>query len=83
MYHEDNIFLKQINNLDEKRMHIQALLIARSLKCVLKKLRGKSVIVVLADKSNSFKVVHTAQYIKCIDIQLNKAAISSNKRSLS
>jgi len=74
--------LAQHDKLDENRMHIQTPTIGKQIKHLLQKIRDKDVVVVPTDKTNSFQVVHTQQYVKWMENQLDKVATRTTKKKL-
>ena len=74
--------LKQVDELDEARMWIQTPGISKSFKNLQKKLSELDVVVVPTDKTNSFKVVKTKQYINWMGNQLRDDATVTTKAKL-
>ena len=54
----------------------------KQIKHLLHKIRDKDVVVVPTDKTNSFRVVHTQQYVKWMENQLDKVATRTTKKKL-
>ena len=74
--------LAQHDKLDEKSMLIQTSTIGKQIKHLLHEIRDIDVVVVPTDKTNSFQVVHTQQYVRWMENQLDKVATRTTKKKL-